>query len=330
MRVIVDPVLFLKLPPVVVDRHLAFAFESSAWEKSVEKCFRLRKVFRQCDQGAMAPDVFLFSFGVLNIGRICCCTGRDSHGQTERIDSGDNDCALAATGYPRWPRTCPIVRIPVLYAAQTVSAERATDRIVILCSRPLALPADRFPLKSMAKDANDERLSTLPDKLMHMYAIDKNMPTDATVCSKMLRSCPAEDKLSFKRGAQVMLVQNLSTTLVNGTIGTIVDFVPRSKTRRGSLYPLVRFTVRSGLDNGWKLQDHLVTPHTWSWEDLAVDGAKPSRRQVPLILAWGISIHKSQGQSIDWVQVDLDGTFECGTARAQGSTCRQLKSLHLF
>ena len=85
------------------------------------------------------------------------------------------------------------------------------------------------------------------------------------------------------------------------------------------LWPLVRFTTPSGLHI-----DRLVTREKWSFE--APDGEIMAyRRQVPLILAYAISIHKAQGQTLSRVRVDLGRVFEKGQAYVALSraTCRE-------
>ena len=85
------------------------------------------------------------------------------------------------------------------------------------------------------------------------------------------------------------------------------------------LWPLVRFTTPSGLHI-----DRLVTREKWSFE--APDGEVMAyRRQVPLILAYAISIHKAQGQTLSRVRVDLGKVFEKGQAYVALSraTCRE-------
>lgn len=74
------------------------------------------------------------------------------------------------------------------------------------------------------------------------------------------------------------------------------------------LYPLVRFVTDSGTT-----RDLLCQRETWKVE-LPNGEVQASRSQVPLILAWALSIHKAQGQTLERVKVDLGKVFEKGQA----------------
>ena len=74
------------------------------------------------------------------------------------------------------------------------------------------------------------------------------------------------------------------------------------------LWPVVRFTTATGLH-----VDRLVTRERWDFE-LPNGEVQAYRRQVPLILAYAISIHKAQGQTLSRVRVDLGDVFEKGQA----------------
>ncbi|WP_420113459.1 ATP-dependent DNA helicase, partial [Pseudactinotalea sp.] len=133
---------------------------------------------------------------------------------------------------------------------------------------------------------------------------------------------PVPDVLRFKVGAQVMLLNNdQSDRWANGTLGTIVGFDPHEN----------EATVR--LQNGRVVA---VGHHTWDVTRPVVVGGSLRREivgtytQLPFTLAWAITIHKSQGQTIDRLVVDLrGGTFDFGQLYVALSRCTSLAGLVL-
>lgn len=113
--------------------------------------------------------------------------------------------------------------------------------------------------------------------------------------SSIHKQFPAPKELVLKKDTQVMLVKNLTKQLVNDTVGTVVGFVkPRSSSQVKSFadqtekLPVVRFTLADGM-----MRTLHITRE--SWETFLPDGKVQCRRvQIPLILAWAITIHKSQ------------------------------------
>lgn len=130
---------------------------------------------------------------------------------------------------------------------------------------------------------------------------------------QLKRGCLSPEKLELKEGAVVMFTKNnFERGYVNGTTGTIVDF-----TRAG--WPLVK------TNKGMKIE---VEPHDWSIED---DGrVKATITQIPLRLAWAITVHKSQGMSLDTAIIDLRKAFEYGQGYVALSRVRTLEGLYLL
>ena len=120
------------------------------------------------------------------------------------------------------------------------------------------------------------------------------------------------NSLELRDGAQVMLMSNcdIESGLVNGSRGVIAGF-----TKTG--FPIVQFK------KGGK---HIIEPFTWWSHEMPHVGVK----QIPLRVAYAITIHKSQGASIDSAIVDIGkNTFEYGQAYVALSRVRSLEGLYI-
>ncbi len=126
------------------------------------------------------------------------------------------------------------------------------------------------------------------------------------------KSCLAPEVLKLKVGAKVMFVKNnFDEGYVNGTLGKVAGFDPEG--------PIV--TLLSG-------KNIYVKPVNWSIDE---DGkVKATITQYPLRLAWAITVHKSQGMSLDAVEVDLSKSFEKGMGYVALSRVRSLSGLKLL
>ncbi len=137
---------------------------------------------------------------------------------------------------------------------------------------------------------------------------------------------PTDLELNLKVGAQVMLINNDPLgRWVNGTIGRIIDFV-------GSKEETVIFVE---LESGEEVE---VNPHKWKIIRYVFDEDKKRIKteevgsffQYPIILAWAITIHKSQGKTFNKVIIDIgSGTFAHGQLYVALSRCRSLDGLIL-
>jgi len=106
---------------------------------------------------------------------------------------------------------------------------------------------------------------------------------------------------------------NLREGFVNGTLGVVVGY------DKDSGYPEVVLT------GGKKI---IITPASWIVEDRGRELARIT--QLPLRLAWAITVHKSQGMSLDAAVMDLSKTFEYGQGYVALSRVRTLTGLHLL
>lgn len=163
-----------------------------------------------------------------------------------------------------------------------------------------------------ADQLNQERLGTLPGKTGVFHAKIEGRFNDS--------AHPADMVLWLKKGARVMFVRNNGAFWTNGTLGEVESFDEDV------------VSVRVGGET------HLVTRETWK-----VIGYKPtaggdgleeealgSFEQFPLRLAWAVTIHKSQGLTLDAAEIDLDGgAFAHGQLYVALSRCRDLAGVRL-
>jgi ATP-dependent exoDNAse (exonuclease V) alpha subunit len=133
-----------------------------------------------------------------------------------------------------------------------------------------------------------------------------------TMTASLTKSCLSPETLELKVGAKVMFTKNNPDKgFVNGTTGTLVEFK----------YDTPRVEVANGM-----IID--VEPMDWSVQDQGKILA--SITQIPLRLAWAITIHKSQGMSLDAAIMDLSQVFEYGQGYVALSRVRTLGGLHVI
>jgi len=289
---------FLQLPPVApespdrVQEDLQFAFQAKSWAQCFPPECRhlLRHVFRQEDV------VFAKLLNELRVGH---CSE-----QSLQIMRGRVGCRLAAEDAG-------------IQATKLFSRRRDVDRL------------------------NEEELARI-DAPVHTFEANDKGDT-----AMMNKRCLAPEVLNLKVGAQVMLLKNLDVAagLVNGSRGVVDRFAstddddddddeeegPPSKKARTEekeeedppgpppvMYPVVRFVSGAEL---------LIAPSGWEIKERREVVA--SRLQVPLQLAWAMTIHKCQGMSIDAGEVDLEGTFTYGQVYVALSRMRSLEGLRL-
>lgn len=288
---------FFQLPPVPEKNQVAkFAFDAATWNTCIEHTILLTHVFRQKD------PVFANMLNEMRLGK------------------------LSQTSINEFRKL----------------------------SRPLSFndevdATELFPTRQEVDSANNSRMQRLSGQVMTFEATDSGV-ADLKVREKILTNFMAPEKLTLKKGAQVMLIKNLDTQLVNGTLGKIVSFMDeatfatykgdeatyRTAYREGMsddeetkaarvkfnaarykhkgpgavtrYWPMVRFPLADGTS-----RDMLCQPEEWKTESQQGE-ITAKRMQVPLILAWALSIHKAQGQTLSRVKVDLGKVFERGQA----------------
>ena len=134
-------------------------------------------------------------------------------------------------------------------------------------------------------------------------------------CEKKAVQGNSPDVFLCKAGAQVVLLRNNpNSKLVNGSRGVVIAFERTTVTtqHRAVVYNFLAPVV--DFDNGVR---EIVLPVS---KLFTASSATLVRTQVPLKLAWALTVHKSQGMTLSRVEVQLANAFECGrpTSRCRG------------
>lgn len=165
----------------------------------------------------------------------------------------------------------------------------------------------------IAQQVNTEKLELLNGaETEYSATIRGEFPADAY---------PADTSLKLKVGAQVMFVKNDSSAekrYYNGKIGTVSRLEPDS----------VYVATPDGHEIEVQAQEWLNVKYQLDGEQISESNAG-SFAQVPLKLAWAITIHKSQGLTFDRAIIDVSEAFTHGQAYVALSRCRSLEGLVL-
>ncbi len=182
----------------------------------------------------------------------------------------------------------------------------------------LNIPMEPVKLFSHKVDVGKENIDCLKKLPGEKYVSEAEFTGNKYDVEILKKECPAENRLYFGVGAQIMMLTNDQTgRWVNGTMGIIRSNSP----------------LRVQLSNGLTV---VLEQHTWERSVPYVDvkgniktKVMASEKQYPFKLAYSVSIHKSQGLTLDYVDIDLEKCFASGQAYTALSRVKTLEGLKL-
>ncbi len=178
----------------------------------------------------------------------------------------------------------------------------------------------RIATKLYTHNADVDRINNehLLELSADMFTFHAKVKGNDALFETLKKSVLAPEILQLKIGAKVMLVRNnFEKGFSNGTLGKVIDF---KEDETGDEYPVVETL------DGKKL---FLERETWSIEN-EQGKAIVSFEQFPLRLAWAITVHKSQGMTLDEAEVDLSKSFETGQGYVALSRVKTLDGLKLL
>ncbi len=143
---------------------------------------------------------------------------------------------------------------------------------------------------------------------------------DTNKIELLRKNCLAQETLKLKVGAQVMMIKNTyqKEGIINGSLGIVIGFSAKKA------HPIVEFSAGKTLT---------ISPEDWLIEKFDEEKralvAEAGVHQIPLILSWAITIHKSQGLTLDKISCDLSDIFSPGQAYVALSRARRLEDVYI-
>lgn len=332
---------FLQLPPV---NATSMAFESKAWKQLKLKRFVLHQNHRQGEDHA-----FRSLLGKVRLGQIppelrTAAASAASAASTAAVEKelGALDAAGLSQTYGVGSRLLEMMgyHLPTggshaLHRGLRIGPPRVPETLGLqdddtqganAVDWPPPMPMLRLVCKNLEADVENERkLAELPGQAHIFTALDTaDSPNDPAI-KQAFRDLVVQAKLSLKLGARVMVLKNLrlpsqckrrptgerQLPLVNGTTGTVVGFAGSD--------PVVEFSggYRRRIEAA-EFSGQMAAAGSWC------------RQQVPLRLAWAMTVHKSQGLTLENGNVDLREAFEPAQVYVALSRFQQLADFRIL
>lgn len=194
----------------------------------------------------------------------------------------------------------------------------------------LIRPTKLFPTRNMVDCINMNEMNKLAGR-EYEYKIKYHTDLEITASERTIRldytkeqiqtelmylksNLRCDETVKLKIGAQVMCIVNIQLSngdlLCNGAQGIVVDISPQG-------LPIVKY------NNGYQM-----TMSYFVWQSELIPGVGLS--QIPLVLAWAMTIHKAQGSTLELSEIDAGtGIFECGQTYVALSRVKSLEGLYL-
>lgn len=186
-----------------------------------------------------------------------------------------------------------------------------TSRYRVADAAPEIEPVTVYTHNADVEAMNERRLAQIKGEAHEWRARDYGEPGPLKTLQK---NCLAPETLRLKVGAQVMCLWNIDPEagIANGSIGTVEGFGKHTK------LPRVKFA--SGA---------VIEMEKRQWQIKSGSDILAERSQLPLRLAWAITVHKSQGMTLDKIRVHLAKAFEHGQSYVALSRARTLDGLFI-
>ncbi|KPA74246.1 putative mitochondrial PIF1 helicase-like protein [Leptomonas pyrrhocoris] len=345
-----------------------FCFETQTWLRANPKVCLLSTPFRQRDVrffellnemrfGDVQPDSIALLHSIDTTNRV--------HFARRAEDAEDGNVTLGCKRERETPTDCVAARSGPATSRADDTAHRFSStfydpparpgeqpsrlELVDGMDRPINAPFDGYIILRPTRvevDAQNERYFNQLDTEVFTY-VGAHSGAGAFPAKSL------SEVVRLRKGCRVMVIKNfdVQTKLVNGSTGTVTGFVSfarmfrfqtagitaddardicvgrgRDVERRHTMLPLVAFDAHNP-PGQMRVVEIVVEPQDWVEKE--GDKVKSRSVQMPLVLAYAITVHKSQGMSLTQVDIDFAKVFESGQSYVALSRCTSLERVRL-